>query len=188
MTDGVCGQDGEVFLDSGEVKACRGGRILQASAIGSCVVVAAYDPDSAVGGMAHVMLPGESGGQDSSTKTKYARDAVEEMMRMMSDLGAKEARVRVSLLGGGNALGDGHDSPGPDIVRSLAEIPGRKGITPVAMEVGGTRRRFCAPDVARGRETPTEGESRQGMLWEAKRCGLGSADKRSRSSPKEVIS
>ncbi len=188
VTDGVGGQESEVLVNSGEVKACRGEGILQASAIGSCVVVAAYDPDSAVGGMAHVMLPGESGGQDSSVKTKYAKDALEEMMRVMSDLGTMEARVHVCLIGGGNVLGDGDDSPGPDIVRSLIEILGRRGITPVAMEVGGTQRRSCALHVARGRVTYTVGDSEQRTLWEAKARGLGSADKRSRSSIKEVIS
>ena len=107
----------EIFVNSGEAKACRGDGILQARSIGSCVAVAAYDPDSAVGGMAHVMLPGES--------------------------------------------------PGPDIVRSLTEILGGKGITPAAMEVGGTQRRSCALHAARGRVTYTVGDSELRTLWEA---------------------
>jgi len=172
----------EIFVNSGEAKACRGEGILQASAIGSCVAVAAYDPDSAVGGMAHVMLPGESPGPDPSVKTKYAKDAVEEMMQMMSNLGAMEARIHVCLIGGGNVLGDGHDSPGPDIVRSLIEILGKKGITPIAMEVGGMQRRSCALHVARGRVTYTVGDSEQRTLRETKACGLGSADKGGGSS------
>jgi chemotaxis protein CheD len=177
----------EIFVNSGEVKACRGDGILQASSIGSCVAVAAYDSDSAVGAMAHVMLPGESRGPDPSVKTKYARDAVEEMMRVMSNLGAMEARVHVCLIGGGNVLGDGHDSPGLGIVRSLTEILGRKEITPVAMEVGGTQRRSCALHVARGRVTYTVGDSEQRTLWEAKGCGPGSADEGGGSSLKEGI-
>ena len=163
----------EIFVNSGEAKACRGDGILQASAIGSCVVVAGYDPDSAVGGMAHVMLPGESPGPDPSVKTKYARDAVEEMMQAMSNLGAMEAQVHLCLIGGGNVLGYGHDSPGLDIVRSLTEILGGKGITPVAMEVGGTQRRICTLHVARGRIAYTVGDSEQRTLWEAKACASG---------------
>ena len=157
----------EIFVNSGDAKACRGDGILQASAIGSCVAVAAYDPDSAVGGMAHVMLPGESPGPDPSVKTKYAKDALGEMMRAMSNLGATEARIHVCLIGGGNVLGDGHDGPGPDIVRSLTEILGGKGITPAAMEVGGTQRRSCALHAARGRVTYTVGDSELRTLWEA---------------------
>jgi len=177
----------DISVNSGEAKACGGEGILQASAIGSCVVVAAYDPDSIVGGMAHVMLPGRSPGPEASVKTRYAKDAVEEIMRVMSNLGVMEARAHVCLIGGGNVLGDGHDSPGLDIVRSLTEILGGKGITPVAMEVGGTQRRSCALYVSRGRVTYTVGDSEQRTLWEAKACGLGSADKWGGSSLKEVI-
>jgi chemotaxis protein CheD len=177
----------EIFVNSGEVKACQGEGSLRASAIGSCVVVAAYDPDSAAGGMAHVMLPGESPGPDPATKTRYAKNAVEEVMRVMSNLGAMEARVHVCLIGGGNVLGDDHDSPGPDIVRSLTEILARRGITPVAMEVGDTQRRCCTLHVAHGRVTYTVGDSEQRTLWEAKPGGLVSADKGGRRSIKEVI-
>lgn len=94
---------------------------------------AAHHRDSAINGLAHVMLPGESRGQDPSVTTKYAEDALKEMMQMMSDLGATEARVHVCLMGGG------HDSPGPDIVRSLTEILGRKGITPVRRKLAALR-------------------------------------------------
>jgi len=177
----------EESVDTGEVKASKGHGILRASAIGSCVVIAAYDRESGVGAMAHVMLPGESRGPDPSVKTKYAGDAVEEMMRVMSNLGAMEARVHVCLIGGGNVLGDGHDSPGLDIVRSLTVILAGKGITPVAMEVGGTQRRSCVLHVARGRVITTIGDSEQRTLWEAKGCGLGSADEGGGSSLKEVI-
>jgi len=50
----------EIYVSSGEVKSCQSEGILCASAIGSCVVVCAYDSDSVTGGMAHVMLPGRS--------------------------------------------------------------------------------------------------------------------------------
>jgi len=160
----------EVSVSSGEVKACRGQGLFRATAIGSCVVVTAYDPDSGVGGMAHVMLPGAWRDRDSSRKTRYAEDAIPEMMRKMADLGIAEPRVQACLIGGGNVLGDDHDSPGPEIIRSLMEILARRGITPVAREVGGTQRRSCALDVARGRVTYTIGDSVQRTLWEAEVC------------------
>jgi hypothetical protein len=55
------------------------------------------------------------------------------------------------------------------------------------MEVGGTQRRSCVLHVARGRVTYTVGDSEQRTLWEAKVCGLGSADEGGGSSFKEVI-
>lgn len=157
----------EFSVDSGEVEACRGEGILRAGAIGSCVAVTAYDPDARVGGMAHVMLPGVSRDTGSSDKTKYAEDAIHEMMRKMSALGAGEARLRVCLVGGGNVLGPGQDSLGPEIVRSIADILGRMHIVPVATEVGGDQRRSCSLDVACGRVTYTVGDSRSMTLWES---------------------
>ncbi|MFC1672275.1 chemotaxis protein CheD [Planctomycetota bacterium] len=154
-------------ISSGEVSACKGEGILRASAIGSCVVVTAYDPDSRVGSMAHVMLPGASRDKDSSRRTRCAEDAIREMMQKMADLGADEARAHVCLIGGGNVLGDGHVSPGPEIVRSLTEILGRRGIEPVGIEVGGTQRRSCVLDVAGGRVTYTIGDSARQILWES---------------------
>ena len=44
----------------GQVKAGTGGVILKSSAIGSCVVVVAYDTARKVGAMAHIMLPGRA--------------------------------------------------------------------------------------------------------------------------------
>jgi chemotaxis protein CheD len=176
----------EVFVDSGEVKVCKGEGVLHAGAIGSCVVVAAYDPDCRVGGMAHVMLPGVSRDRDPAGRTKYAEHAVQEMMQKMVDLGSKEARLYVCLIGGGNLLGDGHDSPGAETVRSLAEILHRMRIEPVVMEVGGIQRRSCTLDVHRGRVSCTIGDSAQRKLWEVEGSIAGStAECRDRSSSRE---
>jgi len=155
----------ECSVDSGEVAACRGDGILRAGAIGSCVVVTAYDPDAGVGGMAHVLLPGASRDPDPSVRTKYAEDAIQELMRKISALGAREERLRVCLVGGGNVLGPGHDSPGPEIVISLTKILGRMCIEPVATEVGGAQRRSCSLDVASGQVTYTVGDSERLTLW-----------------------
>jgi len=165
----------EISVNSGEVGVCKGEGVLRASAIGSCVVVAVFIPDCRIGGMAHVMLPGASRDRDPSGRTRYAEDAMQEMMRKMADLGTKESRIYACLIGGGNLLGDDHYSPGPEIVQSLAEILRRMSITPVAMEVGGTQRRSCSLDVGCGRVTYTVGDSTERTLWEAE--ALGSAGK-----------
>ena len=167
----------EVSVDSGEVGVCKRAGILRASAIGSCVVVTAYDPGSGVGGMAHVMLPGASPDRDPSRKTRYAEDAIQEMIRKMAALGADQARFQVGLVGGANVLGDGHDSPGPEIVRSLTAVLAENGITPVATELGGTERRSCSLDVGCGRVTYTAGDSGPRVLWEAETCPVGRYDK-----------
>lgn len=167
----------ELSVSSGEVKTSKGQGVLRASAIGSCVVVTAYDPGSGVGGMAHVMLPGAARHQSPEGRTRHAEDAIEVMIQEMTELGANQTRAEICLVGGANVLGDGHDSPGPEIVRSLAEILDKKEITPAAMEVGGTQRRSCALDVARGRVTYTVGDSGHRALCEADARCPGPNDK-----------
>lgn len=176
---------GEIFVDSGEIRASRGKGILRTNAIGSCMVVTAYDPDSVTGGMAHVMLPGEPLDPESLGKNRYARNAIEEMMRIMSSLGAKESRLQVCLVGGGNVLGKDHDSPGAELYRSLTEILKMKGINPVARHVGGIQRRACALNVLNGRVTYTIVDSEQRTLWEANPGRPGSAEKIFRNSFQE---
>jgi chemotaxis protein CheD len=166
----------EVSVDSGRVRACQGKGILRASAIGSCVVVAAYDPDGRVGSLAHVMLPGVSRRREPRGRTRYAENAVREMMRKMRALGAKETRLRAYLVGGANVLGEGHESPGPETTRSLVGILGARSVELVALDVGGTERRSCVLDVAHGRVTFTVGDSAERTLWEARAGDLPPLD------------
>ncbi len=171
MANGPFGRAERVLnVGTGEVKACRSGGILRAAALGSCVVAAAYDAEAGVGGMAHVMLPGACRNGTSARRNRYAEDAVKEMLGAMTALGAQQVRVRVCLVGGANVLGHGHESPGPDVVRSLNRILDRRGVTVVSADTGGTSRRSCCLDVGRERVTYTVGDSPDRTLWEA---GIG---------------
>ncbi len=157
----------ELSVNSGEVEVCRGECILRASAIGSCVVVAALDPRSGVAGMAHVMLPGASRVTDPSRRTRYAEDAVEELLGKITALGADKASLHVCLVGGGNVLGDGHDSPGPETALSLGEIFAGARIRVAAAEIGGSERRRCSLNAALGLVSYTIGDSGERILWQA---------------------
>jgi chemotaxis protein CheD len=176
----------DLSVGSGELKACRAEGRLRANALGSCVVVAAYEPQSRVGGMAHVMLPGASSGAGPPGETKHANDAVEEMLRQMAALGAAESQVRVCLIGGANVLGEGHRSPGPEIVESLSEILARTGIPTVAARVGGTQRRSCCLNVARGRVTYTVGDSERRVLWQARTSRVPAKENGRREAPERA--
>ena len=154
-------------VGTGEVAACRTTGILRAAAIGSCAVAAAYDARAGVGGMAHVMLPGVCPDGASSRRTRYAEDAVSEMLRRMRALGAEPSRVRVCLVGGANVLGPGHESPGPEVVQALREALESEQLVPAAQETGGILRRSCTLDVERGRVVYTKGDSPELLLWEA---------------------
>ena len=158
-------------VESGRVAVCRARGVLRAGAIGSCVVVVACDCKVRVGGMAHVMLPGAFHRGGLLEKTSYARNAVEKMRERMAALGAEVQRIRVCLVGGANVLGDGHDSPGASVVESLTSILDEAGMVVVAREVGGTRRRSCLLDMARGTVSYTTADSAPSVLmrmWRVK--------------------
>ena len=155
-----------IDVHTGDVKVCKGEEILQVSAIGSCVVVAAVDSAAGVGGMAHVMLPGACPDGQPSRRLRYANDAIEEMARMMKELGADATRIEACLVGGGDVLGKA-DTLGEEVAGSVAGALARTGIRLVAMELGGTQRRSCTLDVRHGRVTYTVGDSAKRTLWEA---------------------
>ena len=154
-------------ISTGDVKISSGEVCLRASALGSCVAVTLHDPACAAGAMAHVMLPGASRGRASaeSKRTRYADDAVAELLRLMTNMDADTSRATLCLVGGANVLGKDHDTLGLDIVRSLTDIFAHHGIVPVATETGGTLRRSCTLDVATGRVTFTVGDSEEKLLW-----------------------
>lgn len=160
-------QNSDVNLDTGDVQTRKGSGVLRTSAIGSCVVVSAYDSQSAVGGMAHVMLPGSAPDCTAADHTRYAADAVDALLTEMKGLGVRFENLVVCLVGGGNLLGGDHAGPGPEIVESLIELLSAKEITPVATEVGGVERRSCTLNVSCGRVTYTVGDSEKQTLWEA---------------------
>ena len=60
-------------VKTGEVKAGTGESVLRSIAIGSCVVVAAYDFNRKTGALAHVMLPGTAP-EGSIDKTKCCKN------------------------------------------------------------------------------------------------------------------
>jgi len=157
----------EIYVSTGAVKSCQGEGVLCASAIGSCVVVCAYDSDSVAGGMAHVMLPGRSTRGDSENRTIYAEEALEELFLEMAGLGAETANLVICLVGGSDMIGDGDEGPGLTVIESVTGILARNKIKPVATELGGAERRSCDLDVTHGKILITVGDSEQRVLWAA---------------------
>lgn len=95
-----------INVETGEVKASAEPVVLHAPAIGSCVVVIAYDPATKIGGMAHVMLPGRAPMHLCNGTRKYAENAIDELLKKTGALGASAADSKISLVGGADLLGD----------------------------------------------------------------------------------
>ena len=155
-----------IDVNTGEVKVGRRKTMLRSIAIGSCIVIAAYDFRNKVGAMAHIMLPG-SAPKKSSEKTKYAADAVDEMINRMTQAGAKRSDIEVCLVGGGNVLKKKDDTICKDNIKSTTLLLKKKHIPVRTTVLGGTKRKGVFLDVESGCISYTEGDEKEKLLWKS---------------------
>jgi chemotaxis protein CheD len=77
---------------------CHSPEQLSCLGLGSCVAVILYDPQSKVGGMAHVLLP--KAPQKVDMEEKYADTGTRKLVREMTVNGAAKDRMIAKLVGG----------------------------------------------------------------------------------------
>ena len=155
-----------IDVNTGEVKGCNDSSILRSIAIGSCIAVVAYSSGDKAGAIAHVMLPGAARGK-TSEKTRYAVDAVDELVSILDGFGVDAGDVEVCLVGAGNVLKKEDDTICDSNIRSVNEILKEKNIPVRASVVGGIKRKSVMMNVESGRVTYTEGDGKETFLWQA---------------------
>ncbi len=155
-----------VYVNSAEVVIGTGETILKSSPIGSCIVVAAYDSKKRIGAMAHIMLPGHAPEQ-SSEKTKYAADGIEEMLNQMLKIGSNANNIEVCLVGAGNVLQKEDDTICKDNIKSVTAILAEKNIPVRASVLGGTERKSVFMNIGNETISYTEGDEKEKVLWKA---------------------
>jgi chemotaxis receptor (MCP) glutamine deamidase CheD len=108
--------------------------------LGSCVAVCLFDPEVAVGGMNHFMLPF---GDDEREPGKYGEHAMDLLIGAMQRLGASRSRLRAKLFGGGHVLHipDRSDSVARKNVLFVEGFMADEGIVVVSKSLGGTQPR-----------------------------------------------
>lgn len=124
----------EILVGIGEYKVGMG--ILKTIGLGSCVGVTLYDPYKKLGGLSHIMLPGNS----TNGNTKYADVAIGKMLEEMIDLGAKKGRIVAKMAGGAQIFK--HMTLdllkiGERNISSVEDKLKREGIKVIARDVGG---------------------------------------------------
>lgn len=87
------------IIKMAEFKAIKGASLLRTNSLGSCVGIVLYDPQTKIGGMAHVMLPKAPEGEDMEIG-RYADLAIPQMVQHMLLLGAKKNRICAMIFGG----------------------------------------------------------------------------------------
>lgn len=156
-----------IYVLTGEVKAGNKSALLISSAIGSCVVIAAYDAKEKVGALAHILLPGRAPENKETQKNRYAANAIEELIRRMNMLRTKGNNIEVCLVGGANVLKRKDDATGLNNLSFVNDILKKERIQVKAKSVGGTERRSIALDVENGSIYYSVGDGIEKLLWQA---------------------
>lgn len=155
-----------IDVNTGEVKGCNDSSILRSVAIGSCIAVVAYSLGDKVGAIAHVMLPGKAR-EGVSDNTRYAVEAIDELIRIQVGFGVIEGDIEVCLIGAGNVLEKEDDTICQSNICSIETILKEKNIPVRASVLGGIKRKSVILEVATGRVTYTEGDGKETFLWQA---------------------
>jgi len=162
-----------VYAMTGEVKYGNKNNILKSGAIGSCIVITAYDKLNRIGAMAHLMLPRKANKNKNLQKTRYAFNAIEELMNVLKKHGANKNKIEVCLAGGANVLQRKDDSIGQNNISSVEEILRDKQIRIAARSLGGIERRCVSLDVETGCLNLSIGDSLEKLFWEFKSSKRG---------------
>lgn len=103
----------------------------------------------------------------SQEKTKYAADAIEEMVNKMTDAGTSKDDIEVCLIGGANILKNDDDTICSENIRSTTELLKERQIPIKATVLGGEKRKGVCLDIESSTVFYTEGDEREKLLWKA---------------------
>jgi chemotaxis protein CheD len=138
----------------GQLAVCHSPEQLSCLGLGSCVAVILYDPQTRVGGMAHVLLP--KAPQKVDMEGKYADTGTRKLVKEMTLNGATNDRMIAKLVGGAQMfknLNVHFANIGRfnvlEVRKTLREFP----IRIVAEDVEGDRGRSASLDSATGHVT-----------------------------------
>lgn len=157
---------GEILdVHTGQVRISGGDVVLRATAIGSCLVVSAFSELSNIGAMAHIMLPGRAPESEAETN-KYAENAIDFMLKGLSDAGADTSEIVVCLVGAGNVLRKADDRVCQENIISVMQILKQRKVGINAAILGGIMRKGIFLNVSDGSVCYTQGDSGQMLLWQ----------------------
>ncbi|MCP4692749.1 MAG: hypothetical protein GY859_32205 [Desulfobacterales bacterium] len=93
----------KVTIHIGDIYSSREPMIIH-TILGSCVAVCLFDPVSRVGGMNHILLPGEMNGRRGSQSTRYGVNSMDLLMKKVLQMGGRQERLVAKIFGGANVL------------------------------------------------------------------------------------
>lgn len=147
--------ENKLVVGIADMKLTQCGGKLVTYALGSCIGICLYDPQSKLGALAHIMLPlnMEAGRKNTF---KYADTGIRETLAQMIAAGANRMRITAKIAGGaamfattGGVLGN----IGQRNAESVRQVLKREGIPLLWEDVGGSSARTMEFDSATGAGT-----------------------------------
>lgn len=131
----------ELRVHVADAAVAQGDALISTIGLGSCVAIVLYDAGSAVGGLAHILLPSAALAQDATNRAKFPGSAVPLLLERMAVLGARKTRVVAKLVGGASMFValtpmGGVQIGERNVLASRATLA-EHGIPVVAQDVGG---------------------------------------------------
>lgn len=143
------------FVPAGESRVGRGEGVLAVAGLGSCVAVMLYDPETRVGGLAHVLLPDPTFSSQPDRRWRYMSTAVPELVRALVFAGANRSRLRARLVGGASMFQDIMPKNQPNVgernIAAARSALAEAAIPVVGEQVGGSFGRSVEFDLSDGR-------------------------------------
>ncbi len=93
-----------------DLNTCKAPDGITTLGLGSCVGVAVRDPQTKIGGLAHVMLPDSTAIKDNKNAMKFADTGVQLLVDEMIKLGASKLRMEAKIAGGAQMFAFSNDN------------------------------------------------------------------------------
>jgi len=131
-----------IFLYGGNIVVNCEKKILR-TVLGSCVAVCLYDPEKALGGMNHYLLPLWNG--EGLPTPKFGNIAIEQLVELMtsSRYGCRHCDLQAKIFGGASIMGDrsaGHNVSQRNVNIAFNALA-KTGIEIINSDVGGNQAR-----------------------------------------------
>ncbi len=146
---------GEIYpVGMAELRIAKAPDLLAVYGVGSCVIVAMFDPKTKIGGMSHVMLP-DSAGLDQSriNPRKFADTAIPLLFQTLSHAGVFRGSIWAKVVGGAEMFPPTEDyniQIGARNAAACIKALDTLGVPLLAQDVGGAIGRSVEFDLSSG--------------------------------------
>ncbi len=125
-----------------DIRIAKAPDVLAVYGVGSCVIVAMYDPKSTIGGLAHVILPDSSGvAPERLNPKKFADTAVPLLFQTLSHAGIFKGSLWAKVIGGAEMFPPTEDfslNIGKKNTAAVHDALKKLGVPVLAEDTGGT--------------------------------------------------